>query len=226
MNRPLIAIRPEPGLSATLAAARELGLDIQGEPLFAIRPLPWDAPDPQRFDGLLLGSANAVRHFGPDRTAWAGKPAYAVGEATAEAARAAGFTVAIVGEGYLQGVVDRLAGPDRRLLRVTGVDHVQLSPPPGIEIETRIAYENAALPMSGMLAARLRGGGVVLLHSAAAARHLAAECDRLAIPRPGIALAALGPRIADAAGLGWNACRIAAKPREAELLALARDMCH
>jgi uroporphyrinogen-III synthase len=66
----------------------------------------------------------------------------------------------------------------------------------------------------------------VLLHSAVAARHLAAECDRLGIPRAAIALAALGQRIAAAAGEGWRELRAAAAPRDATLLALARDMCH
>jgi uroporphyrinogen-III synthase len=66
----------------------------------------------------------------------------------------------------------------------------------------------------------------VLLHSGAAARRLAAECDRQAIHRRDIALAALSPRIAEAAGPGWAALRSAAEPTEAALLALAREMCH
>ena len=69
-------------------------------------------------------------------------------------------------------------------------------------------------------------GGLVLLHSAAAARHFATECDRLAIHRGDIRLAALGQRIAEAAGAGWAALRSAAEPNEAALLALAREMCH
>ena len=44
MTGTLIAIRPEPGLSATLATARAMGLPIQGEPLFAIRPVAWTSP--------------------------------------------------------------------------------------------------------------------------------------------------------------------------------------
>jgi uroporphyrinogen-III synthase len=76
------------------------------------------------------------------------------------------------------------------------------------------------------LVERLRGGALVLLHSAAAARHLGAECDRRRVPRSAIAVAALGPRIAQAAGAGWRDCRAAEEPRDVPLLALARDMCH
>jgi uroporphyrinogen-III synthase len=46
------------------------------------------------------------------------------------------------------------------------------------------------------------------------------------VPRNAIGLAALAPRIADAAGDGWRDVRSAAQPSEAALLALARDMCH
>ena len=123
-------------------------------------------------------------------------------------------------------MLDGLAGQRLTLLRVAGAEHVPLVPPPGVAILLRVAYETVALPLPAAFAARLRQGGVVLLHSAAAARHLAAECDRLGIPRAGLALAALGPRIAGAAGEGWRECRAAAAPREAELLALAGDMCH
>ncbi|MBS1240071.1 MAG: uroporphyrinogen-III synthase, partial [Proteobacteria bacterium] len=63
-------------------------------------------------------------------------------------------------------------------------------------------------------------------HSAEAARHFTAECDRLGLDRANIALAALGPRIAAAGGGGWREVRSAQSPREAALLALARDMCH
>ena len=226
MTRTVFAIRPEPGLSATLEGGRALGLTMAGEAMFAIQPVAWDVPDPAAFDGLLLGSANALRHFGPTLADWVGTPAYVVGEATGQAAQEAGFTVAIVGEGYLQGVADRLPGGAHRMLRVTGRDHVPLEPPAHIHVEMRIAYESVAVPISESFAKQLRGGGVVLLHSAVAARHFAAECDRLRIDRKSLALAALGPRIAAAAGTGWQACRLAQSPREADLLVLAQDMCH
>ena len=226
MNLPVLAIRPEPGCGATVEAGRAVGLTIEPCPLWEIRPLAWDPPPPERIDGLLLGSANALRHGGPDLARFRAKPAYAVGEATAEIAEAAGFPVAATGRGGLQSLLDQVAGSRLRLLRLTGSEHVPLSPPAGIEIDTRIAYESVPLPLPEGAAERLRGGALVLLHSTAGARHFAGECDRLRVPRGAIALAALGARIAAGAGEGWRELRAAAEPREAALLALARDMCH
>lgn len=226
MNLPLFAIRPEPGLSTTVEAARALGLEIEGEPLSQIRPIPWDAPDPSGFDGLLLGSANAVRHGGPGLARYRGKPALVVGDATAAEARAAGFEIGRTGTGGLQQLLDGLGGRRLRLLRIAGQDHVPLDLPPGIAVETRIAYANVPLALPGAFAERLRGGGVVLLHSAAAAGHFSLECERLAIRKEGLRLAALAARIAEAAGGGWDRVESAKEPREALLLAMARHMCH
>ena len=76
------------------------------------------------------------------------------------------------------------------------------------------------------LAEMLSQGALVLLHSAIAAEHLASEVDRLGIARESVLLAALGPRIASAAGEGWQRVESAPQPSDAALLALARDMCH
>jgi uroporphyrinogen-III synthase len=125
----------------------------------------------------------------------------------------------------LQSLLAEVRAP-RTLLRLAGEEHVPLSPPLGVVIETRIVYRSEPRPLPPPVAAKLQDGALVLLHSAAAARHLAAECERLGIPRSAVALAALGPRVALAAGDGWRVVRSAAQPREAALLALARDMCH
>ncbi len=220
----VLTIRPEPGCSATVEAGRAAGLSIDGCPLFQIRPLAWEAPPAESIDGLLLGSANAVRHGRASLERYRGKPVYAVGSATAAAAEAAGFTVAAIGRGVLQDLVDTLA-PPLRLLRLTGAEHVPLAPPRGIEVIVRVGYESVPAPLPEALAARLRDGALVLLHSAAAAHHFASECDRRGVSRAVLRLAALGPRIAAGAGEGWHEVRSAAEPSEAALLALARKMC-
>jgi uroporphyrinogen-III synthase len=225
MTTPVLAIRPEPGCSATVEAGRAIGLPVECHPLFAIRPIDWAPPPCDEIDALLLGSANAVRLGGAGLEGLRSCPVYAVGGTTAAAAKSAGFTVAATGRSGLQAMLDTLAGP-LRLLRVTGVEHIQLVPPPGIEIVTRVAYQNQGIPLPRLLAERLGEGALVLLHSAAAGRHFAAECDRCGVPRSAIALAALGPRIAAAAGYGWREVRAAPEPREVALLALARQMCH
>jgi len=224
VSLPLIVIRPEPSCAGSVAAGLALGLDTHGYPLFEVQPRGWSIPE-GHFDGLLIGSANALRHAGSALERIRRLPIHAVGESTAEAARGLGFTVASVGVSGLQSVLDALAAPSR-LLRLAGEDHIELTPPAGISMETRIVYASEPQPMPTELAETLRGGAVVLLHSAAAARHFAAECDRLAVPRAQLSLAALGPRIATAAGEGWDTVRTATVPTEAALLALAADLCH
>ena len=224
MSYRLLALRPEPGLAATLERAGAMGLAITGHALSEIRAVAWDCPDPAGIDGLLIGSANAILHGGPHLAQLREKPVYAVGEATAAAARAAGFAIAMTGSGGLQGVLDAIAAPCH-LLRIAGEEHVPLTPPPGVTFAEVIAYRSVALPLDPAAALLGSGKALVLLHSAATARHFAAECDRLGLARAAIALAALGPRIAAAAGEGWGAVHTAATPDEGALLQLAFDLC-
>ncbi|MEE4204802.1 MAG: uroporphyrinogen-III synthase [Erythrobacter sp.] len=223
MRLRVIAVRPQPGLAATLALARDMGIAAEGVPLFEIRPRRWAAPDPDSIDALLVGSANAFAHGGRALARFADKPVYAVGEKTAQAAKEAGFAVAATGAGGLQNVLDHMASP-ARLLRVAGAQHVPLDPPDGVEIATVIAYESAPLPMPSRLAGRLAAGALVLLHSGEAARHFAAESDRLTVARSAVSLAALAPRIAEAAGEGWRAVQIAPEPSDTALLHMVHDM--
>lgn len=223
--KPVVVIRPQPGCDASLAAARGLGLATCGYPLFAVRPLDWDAPDPARFDALLIGSANALRHGGAGLARYRGFPAYAVGETTAGEARTAGLAVAGVGEGGLQALLGQLQPGQKRLLRLTGRERVGLEAPPGVTITERVTYASEPLPMPGELAAVLASGALVLLHSGEAARHFSGQCEARAIAKDRIAIAALAPRVAEAAGPGWAAIASAPAPRDQALLALACRMC-
>lgn len=222
---PVIVIRPQPGCDATVAEARMLGLEAHGVPLFVVAPLAWQAPAPDSFDALLLGSANALRHGGPQLSAYAGKPVYTVGATTAEAAHAAGLVVVATGHGGLQPVLDAIRPEHRRLLRLAGQERISLVPPANVGMIERVVYASTVLPMPHALVARLREPAVVMLHSAEAARHFAAECDRQAVDRSRLALAAIGPRVAAAAGEGWHALGIAPRTDGASMLALARQMC-
>jgi uroporphyrinogen-III synthase len=220
---PVIAIRPEPGLSATLAQARALGLAIHGFALFEGEPVAWTAPDPAPFTALLAGSAALFRLGGPGLQALRTLPVHAVGEATAKAAREAGFALAGTGEGGLDGLVDQL--PHGLYLRLAGEAHVPLHPKSGVSIETCVVYRMAARPVLPDLLHLLAAPALVLLHSGEAARHFAEQCDRNNIDRAPIALACLAPRIADAAGPGWASVSAASQRTDSTLLALARQMC-
>lgn len=222
---PLVIIRPQPGCDATLSAATAMQLDARGFPLFTVSPMAWDPPDPDTIDALLIGSANSLRHGGDGLQRFIEKPVYAVGRATADIARDAGFTIAAVGDGQLQPVLDRIDPAHRRLLRLAGLERVNLSPPPSVTISERVLYACNPRPISQELAEILAFPAVVMLHSAVAAQHFAAECKRLNLSRERIALAAIGPRVADAAGIGWQAVKAAKTPNDTALLALAHDMC-
>ena len=228
MNAPLFILRPEPGLGQSLDAARAMGLEAWGFQLFEIAPRAWQAPPADSFDALLIGSANAIHQAGPQLRAYAGKRAYCVGAATAAAARHAGLDVAGVGTGGLQAVLDTIPAP-AHLLRLAGEAHVPLGPAPGIAITTRILYASQPLVLpdglARLLATAALGRVVVALHSAEAARHFAAECDRLGLARGHIACVVIGPRVGLALGEGWAEVATAPRPDDASLLALAAQLC-
>lgn len=229
MSSAVITIRPQPGCTATVAAGKALGLDVLGAPLSEIRACEWDAPDPSNFDALLIGSANVFRSGGAQLAAFINLPVHAVGETTAKIAGEAGFSVTHIGSGGLQGLLDGVAEEETapiRYLRLAGAEHMALVRPAHMTISTFILYENRPLSMPVSLAKMLEKGGVVLLHSAAAARHFLSECERLGLNRGRISLASLGPRIKKAAGTGWAQSRAARSPDDAGILALAQQMCH
>ncbi len=219
-----IVIRPEPGCAATVAAARAMGLEAHGFPLFEVLPRDWSPPAATDVDALLIGSANAMRLGGSALETLRDLPVYAVGAATADAARDAGFNMAATGSGGLQNLLDKI--PARtRLLRLAGEQRVPLTPPEGVCIIERIVYASEAQAMPPALVDLLQQGAVVLLHSGEAATHFAGECDRLGIARRVIAIAALAPRIAEAAGTGWASIANAETATDAALLALTNQLC-
>jgi uroporphyrinogen-III synthase len=221
---PLIVIRPQPGAGRTLADACARGLDARAFPLFTVTPRAWEAPDPAEIDALLVGSANAVRYAGRGLVPFRSKPVHAVGEMTAAACRKAGLELVAVGRGGLQSVLDQVA-PDTRLLRLAGEQRVKLEPPAGVGMIERIVYVVNSVPLPPDLVRLLGEPCVVALHSAAAARHFGAECDRLTIPREPIALVTIGPRVSRVAGDGWAALATAATPDDEALLACAAQLC-
>ena len=213
----LLILRPEPGASETAHRARSLGMDPVVAPLFEIKPLPWTAPD-GRFDALLLTSANAARNAGhlPDL------PCFAVGEATAAAARAAGLAEVIAGPSDGQAALALAAAHGhKRILHLCGQEHVAIDPA-GVTMERRIVYASDAMPDLPVDArAALSEGAVVLLHSPRAARQFA----MLAPDRSLIRIAAISAAAADAAGSGWASIDVAATPRDDALLELAAQLC-
>ncbi|MBV8971147.1 MAG: uroporphyrinogen-III synthase, partial [Sphingomonadaceae bacterium] len=84
----VVVTRPQPG--ATAARWRGRGATVTVAPLLDIAARPW-TPPPGEPDAVAFTSANAVRLAGAGADRYRALPAFAVGEATAAAARAAGW---------------------------------------------------------------------------------------------------------------------------------------
>jgi len=214
--RKLLLLRPDPGLSISAARAREMRLEVVTCPLFRVEPVAWQAPDPEEYDALLLTSANAARHGGTGLAALRRLPVHAVGGATADAARTAGFEIASVGTGD---VVDLLASLPRslRLLHLAGEDRRPL--PEDRKIDRRIVYRASEIEAPDLPPL---GGFVVAVHSPRAGARLAGLADS----RDRTAIAAISEAAAEAVGEDWERVAVADRPNEPSLLALAALLCH
>ena len=216
MGRVLV-LRPEPGAAATVKRARERALDAVAIPLFEIEPVAWEAPEAGSFDGLLLTSANAVRHGGQGLASLRGLKVYAVGEATADAARNAGFDIAASGDAG----VDRLLAsiePDLKLLHLCGRDRrdIAVATP---RISAIPVYAADAIEKPDLSEAN---GSVALIHSPRAGQRFA----ELIRDRESIAIAAISHAAAEAVESGWQAVEASDEPSDDALLALAARLCN
>ncbi len=217
MSRPLLLIRPEPGFSATAKRAHALGLTISGAPLFAVRPVGWDMPDLTRYAGILFTSANAVRQSGDRLVACLHLPAFAVGEATAAAAREAGFASVVTGEKDVAWIVALIGtlGP-QTILHLAGQDTVPFDART-VSVDRIVVYESVAVDPPWEWQAWLSHHPVALVHSPRAGEALARQ-----IPdKARIALVAISEAAAQAAGPGWESVDVASDPRDEAMLALA-----
>jgi uroporphyrinogen-III synthase len=215
--RRVLVLRPEPGASATVERARACGLKAIAKPLFEVEPIAWDVPEAASFDALLLTSANALRHGGEGLHALRGLPVYAVGDATAEAAREAGFDIKGTGDAG----VERLLGSlelDLKLLHLAGEDRT-ISQGVRQEVTAIAVYRAREKPPPDFGALEEI---VALIHSPRSGRRFAALVEQ----RSGIAIAAISPAAADAVGGGWESVDAADVPNDDALLALAARLCN
>jgi len=215
--RRVLVLRPEPGAAATVELARACGLEAIAVPLFKVEPVAWETPDAATFDALLLTSANALRCGGPGLKALRGLPVHAVGEASAGAARSAGFDIASAGEAG----VERLLGsidPDLKLLHLCGEDRRSAE---GMRqaITPVTVYRSRAIDAPDLAGAP---GTVALVHSSRAGARLAALIGE----RGSIMVAAISAAAAAVVGGGWAAVETAERPSDDALLALAARLCN
>ena len=226
MGTVLLILRPQPGAAATAARAAAIGLQAAVAPLFHLRPTEWEAPDRREVEAVLLTSANAARLAGESISRFAALPCYAVGRATANAARSAGFTDVRTGPGDGKAVLQLIvhAGATR-VLHLCGRDHIPLADP-RVGMVRRIVYAAEQVDALPAVAANaLEAGAMALVHSARAGSVLRALIDESRLDRGGIRLAAISDAAAAAAGTGWQAVATAAEPRDEALLELAAKLC-
>ena len=218
----VLIVRPEPGASASAERARALGLEPVIAPLFRIRPLPWEAPDPSGFDAVLLTSANAARNAGAGLAAFTQLRCYAVGESSADAARDAGFADVRTGPGDGAAAaammdehgVTRAIHPCGRDRAGLGEIRVEIVPAPVYAADALDRLPDAAV-------AALRGGALLLVHSPRAGALLA----RLVGEKADVAIAAISAAAAEATGEGWGSVAVAGAPSDEALLELAAKLC-
>lgn len=222
MSRPVLILRPQPGADESAARARAIGLDPVVAPLFTVHPVAWTAPDPAGFDAVMLTSASAARMGGERLAAFVGLPCYAVGEASAAAARAAGFGDVREGPEDGAALLPMMAGAGAAsVFHPCGRDHLALELP-GVAITRVPVYAaEAATSLPAEVEAAIAAGAIALLHSGRAAALLAA----LVADKARLSIAAISPRTARAAGPGWRAVAVAPLPRDQALLELAAKLC-
>jgi uroporphyrinogen-III synthase len=227
MGAILLILRPQPGADATAARARTMGREAVVAPMFAVRAVTWEAPDPAEVDAVMLTSANAPRLAGGQVQPFTRLPCFAVGEATAEAAKQAGFSEVHAGPSDGAALLALLAERGmRRALHLCGRDVLPLDHP-GVEVARRIVYASDGaerLPEQAIDA--LTQGAIALLHSPRAGAMFAQLVENAELDRASIVIAAISPAAAAAAGTGWLASMSATEPRDEALLELASKLCN
>ncbi len=242
----VLIVRPAPGNAATVDAVVAIGLEPIVVPLFEVAPLAWDVPDPDGFDAVVMTSANAARHGGAGLARFTHLPLFAVGEATAEAARGVGFADVCIGAGDARDLaalikplplrggagVGTVNGSDASV--PADIPHPNPSPqgeglrfvhftgidhrqiPTDANITTIPVYDSRPLTPSARHSA-----DIALIHSPRAGARLA----ELTPDRAATQIVAISPAAARECGSGWAAIHIADYPREHAMLECLARVC-
>ncbi len=195
----IVLTRPESDSERTAAVLRGHGHDVLVAPLLRIETLPVELH--QRYGAVIITSANAAAAIAdyPARAALTALPLFAVGQRSADAARAAGFSDIHVAGGDIDDLTRLIAEqrPDARapLLYLAGEDRAgdltgDLAVH-GIAAELAVIYRAVPQPFSAELTAAVTSGAVdAVMHFSrrSAAQYVTGARDA------GIAAAALGVR--------------------------------
>jgi uroporphyrinogen-III synthase len=226
----ILVTRPEPGAAETAARVAALGLTPILAPALLLTRRPFTIP---RVQAVLLTSRAAARAL----PASPGIPVLAVGEATAEAARAAGWRAEAAGgtaEDLARLAAARLDPAKGPLLLAVGqgyaLDLQADLRQRGFRVIRRVAYAATpapSLPEPALAALRAGEVSAMLAHSPRSALCAITLLRAAGFGEEvgGIELLAISRRVADAAiramaPFAWRTVRVAARPDESSLLAL------
>lgn len=227
----VLITRPEPGASETAARVATLGFRPVVAPLLAINPLPTPLPPSGQVQAILITSSNAIRALPASHRHL---PLFAVGDATAQHARAAGFEHVVSADGdaaALAALVARMVAPDAGpLLLATG--RLQGNPLAadlrrrGFAVVRRVIYAAEPVPALPAAAGAALSAGTVraaMFFSAETARtcvHLLQGTPLHEAVRTVDALAIGKPAAVALEALSWRRVRVAARPDQDAMLAL------
>lgn len=230
-GRGVLITRPEPGASDTAARVAALGLQPVLAPLLEIRTLPAKLPPPERLQAVLAASGNAVAAL---PAPYRGLLLLAVGDATADRARHAGFTRvgSAAGDAKALAALAARAGDagGKALLLAAGRGQGAVLAADlrrrGFRVLRRAVYAAApvaALPPTAQAALSEGCLRAALFFSAETARHWVrllvrtSLCDAV---RPIEALAIGQPAAMALEPLPWRRIRVADRPTQDAMLAL------
>ncbi len=220
MTSDLLVLRPEPGASQTAQRARDAGWNPIVLPLFTVTSRPWTPPPAADFDAVMMTSANAAQFGGEGLADFCDLPLYAVGAATGEAAKEAGFTEVIAGNGGVAELADRMRSDGvTRIFHPAGAATRPFDES-GLSI-TRATVYDAKRVSPPDLADLLPADMVILVHSPRAAEYLDALCTDQAVERSAFKLVAISAAALERAGTGWGMAMAAEQPNEPAMLAAA-----
>lgn len=237
----LLITRPGDDGARLAETLLQMGHDPILEPLLTIRHFDGPALDLSGVQAILATSANGVRAIA-DRTSERAIPLYAVGDATARAAKEVGFLDVSSASGDVAALaalvrekLDPAKGP---LVHVAGSEVAgdlagDLGPKgdqPGFTVRREVLYESeSAYSLSASTIAAIKEERIdgVLAYSPRTAATLARLIRKARLVRDcrRIELLGLSQAVADAANdIPWAKTRIAAEPTQEAMLALARSL--
>jgi uroporphyrinogen-III synthase len=223
--------RALPSAEGTARRVRALGLQAVIAPLIQIRTLSGGPIDLTGVGALAFTSANAVTAFA-ERSFERSLPVFAVGDATAAAARAAGFASVRSAGGDVAALAEAIA-PFKGSFKGV-VLHPAAAQPAGdlvaalasrdVEARAITVYETRPAKLRPDILAMIPRMDVALLHSPRAAGVLARLLRRR--PSAGLIALCLSPAVAAplAASAGLARVQVAPLPSEEALLHLLSDL--